>query len=346
MDIRGSMKIISKRKTDVREVWIKDDLNDDESLIIPPCDLWHDPDQLETKNKTVDKPPVKRPIQSEKGPSQKKNDSGMNSQCWAFMGTVGGVGTTSLAVQLAYELAKNHKGRSRQSRMPQVCLIDLDFESGRCIHQLDIQPSLSIEDLNNDALHIDAAFTEALMTPHESGINVLATPNLIGANSKVNCETVIALLDVACNLYPYVILDVPYHWQEWSLAALGGSDFVGLVTNSTIPSLHVTQSKHAQLSQMFEGEKSFEIILNKYERRTLKKNLSLKDVQTALHKNVYGTICNDPDASREALNCGAPIGAIRPDSRYAKNSRKLLNLILSKVHDSQHQCVSHERMSG
>ena len=121
---------------------------------------------------------------------------------------------------------------------------------------------------------------------------------------------------------------------------------MGLVTNSTIPSLHVTQSKHAQLSQMFEGEKSFEIILNKYERRTLKKNLSLKDVQTALHKNVYGTICNDPDASREALNCGAPIGAIRPDSRYAKNSRKLLNLILSKVHDSQHQCVSHERMIG
>ena len=337
------MKILSRRKTDVQEAWTPEGLNDDESLIIPPCDLWHEPEQAEGNKKAVDEPQDERPIQSRKDPSKKKNESGINSQCWAFMGAVGGAGTTSLTVQLAYELSKNHKfskGQSRRSSTPQVCLIDLDFESGRCIHQLDIQPSLSIEDLNNDALHIDAAFTEALMTPHESGINVLAAPNVIGANAKVKCETILALLDVVCDLYPYVILDVPYHWQEWTFAALGGSDFVGLVTNSTIPSLHVTRSKHAQLQDMFEGEKSFEVILNKYERRTLRKNLSLKDVQTALHKNIYETICNDPDVIREALNCGAPLGAIRPDSRYAKDSRKLLNSILSTVQESRHKSAS------
>jgi len=285
------MSVFSRRLTDSRKVWDDNSSQSDEDLNIPPFEALDDIEKAKFEN-------IENKLSKEIDKNFQKNAT---PQCWAFMGTVGGVGTTSLAVQIAYELTKLQNNSSRASRAiseSQICLIDLDYETGRTTHQLDIKPNLSIE------------------------------PNLIGGNRKVKTQSVLSLLNAACDLFPYVILDLPSHWQEWSMAAIGGSDFTGLVTDMTIPSLHVTQSKYMQLNEMFSGEKSFEIILNKYERRSFKKTLTLSDVQIALRQNVFGTLCNESDITREALNCGEPIGAIKAHSRYAKDSRKLLNQIL------------------
>jgi len=320
------MSVFSRRKSDPREVWERNswenNIQTEDDLSIPPFEALADIDsakfeKLETK------------ITEEIDKNFKNNTT---PQCWAFMGTTGGVGTTSLAVQIAYELTKLQTSSTRTSRTvseSQVCLIDLDYESGRTTHHLDVKPNLSIDDLNNDALDIDADFTKSALSQHKSGISVLAAPNLIGGNSKVKTQTVLALLDAACDLFPYVILDLPSHWQEWSMAAIGESDFTGLVTDMSIPSLHVTQSKYTQLENMFNLEKPFKVILNKYERRSLKRTLTLSDAQMALRQNIFATLCNDSDVISEALNSGEPIGATKTNSRYAKDSRKLLNQILA-----------------
>jgi len=315
------MSVFSRRLTDSRKVWDNNSSQSDEDLNIAPFEALDDIEKAKFEN-------IEDKLSKEIDKNFQKNAT---PQCWAFMGTVGGVGTTSLAVQIAYELTKLQNNSSRASRAiseSQVCLIDLDYETGRTTHQLDIKPNLSIEGLTNEELNIDADYTKSSLSQHKSGISVLAAPNLIGGNRKVKTQSVLSLLNAACDLFPYVILDLPSHWQEWSMAAIGGSDFTGLVTDMTIPSLHVTQSKYMQLNEMFSGEKSFEIILNKYERRSFKKTLTLSDVQIALRQNVFGTLCNELDITREALNCGEPIGAIKAHSRYAKDSRKLLNQIL------------------
>jgi len=332
------MSIFSRRKTDPRKAWDDNAAQADDGLTIPPCATQEDIDAPESFDKA----------DMEKAKVEKTNDplsqniddnfrKALTPQCWAFMGTVGGVGTTALAVQMAYELTKLQKSSMRASHMgskSQVCLIDLDFESGRTTHHLDIKPNLSIEDLSNSALQIDADYTQSAISQHKSGIHVLAAPNHIGGNAKVKIQSVLALLDVACDIYPYVILDLPTQWQDWSMAAIGGSDFTALVTDTTIPSLHVTQAKHMQLNAMFEAEKPFQIILNKYERRSFKKTLTLSDIQLALPQKIFGTLCNDTDVVSESLNSGEPIGAIKADSRYAKDSRKILNQILALKQNS------------
>ena len=323
---KSQMNILSRRHDDTREKWGDDGLSKDEALIIPPCDLWHVADHKTTSVKT-ESPDNDKSTQIE---TVLKNTVNPTSQCWAFMGAVGGVGTTTLAVQMAHELAKLHKDTFKRYRRaePQICLIDLDFESGSCKHHLDVEPSLSIDDLTSDAIRIDTTLAQALFSTHSSGISVLAAPNLIGANARVKPETVLALLDAACEMFPYVILDLPRNWQSWSHAALAGSDFVGLLSDLTIPSLHMARTKRNQLAKMFEGEVSCQIILNKYERRFFNNALKLSDAQLALQRDIFGTICVDRDVTREALNCGEPVGAIRSDSRYVKDSRRLLHKII------------------
>lgn len=243
---------------------------------------------------------------------------------FALVGATGGVGTTSLATQLAHEFAMSSKQVTRRRPAdPTVCLIDLDFESGACAHHLDLLPSLSLEDLCGPADHIDTAFTQALVSTHECGVSLLAAPNTIGANARVNPYTVMAMLDAATELYDTVIIDMPRYRQPWTLPIMRAVDVLGITCELTIPSLHATRERLARLAHEANGSVNAQVILSKYERRSFKNTLRLSDAETALGRDVITTLSLDPDTTREALNCGEPAGAIRPDSRFVKDVRKL-----------------------
>ncbi|WP_418152460.1 CpaE family protein [Litorimonas sp. RW-G-Af-16] len=190
-------------------------------------------------------------------------------------------------------------------------------------------PSLSLDDLTQNSGRIDTAFTSALVSTHVSGISLLATPNIPGAMQKVNPHAVMAILDAASKLYKYVIVDMPRQELPWSLAVMGGSDFVGLVSELTIPSLHLTRT-HIQHAQSVLGDRTtIEPVISKYERRSFRNALRLSDAEAALERNIWATICQDADTAREAINCGEPVGAVRKDSRYAKDARKLVEKLVA-----------------
>ena len=255
---------------------------------------------------------------------------------FALVGATGGVGTTSLATQLAHEFAislTNGQSSRRRPVDPKVCLIDLDFESGACAHHLDLLPSLSLEDLCGLPEQIDTAFTQALVSTHECGVSLLAAPNTVGANARVNPQTVMAMLDAAAELYDTVIIDLPRYMQPWTLSVMRAVDVLGLTCELTIPSLHAARERLAMLSGK-PGNVNTQVILNKFERRSFKNTLRLSDAETALGCPIQSTLCLDPDTTREALNCGEPAGAIHPDSRFVKDVRKLAELLKNEQENS------------
>lgn len=281
----------------------------DDTLSIPEPDVKNNaPTELESN---IDQP---RQLSSTSG-----------SQVFAFMGATGGVGTTSLATQLAHEFAVSSEQKIRGLRPvdPRVCLIDLDFETGACAHHLDLLPSLTHVDLSGPATAIDEAFTHALVSTHESGISLLAAPNIIGSNAHVNPRTVLAIIDAATELYDTVILDMPRHRQAWTLPIMQVVDVLGVTCELNIPSLHATREVLSQINQDTNNQVNAEVIIGKYERRSFKNKLKLSDVETALERNVFATICQDPDTIREALNCGEPAGALKSDSRFVKDVRMI-----------------------
>jgi len=251
---------------------------------------------------------------------------------FALVGATGGVGTTSLATQLAHEFAITNAAHNKTRRWPadpKVCLIDLDFESGACAHHLDLLPSLTIEDLSGPPEQIDKAFTQALVSTHECGISLLAAPNTIGANARVNPHTIMAMLDAASELFDTVIIDMPRYQQPWTLAVMRAVDVLGVTCELTIPSLHAARERLAKLSAATEDGVNAHVILSKFEKRSFKNMLRLSDAEKALGRSVLTTLCLDPDTTREALNCGEPAGAIRPDSRFVKDVRNLTEALIS-----------------
>lgn len=287
----------------------------DDALVIP---------EFETEHTHA----VTEPTKETPSPAAPTNKG--HPQVFALVGATGGVGTTSIATQLAHEFAVSAASAQRSKRSPTdptVCLIDLDFESGACAHHLDILPSLTLEDLCGSPDQIDRAFTQALVSTHECGVSLLAAPNTIGANACVNPQTVMAMLDAAAELYDKVIIDLPRYYQPWTMSVMRAVDVLGICCELTIPSLHAAQERLARLAALPNNSVNSQVILSKYERRSFKNTLRLSDAETALEQSIFSTLCLDPDTTREALNCGEPAGVIRPESRFVKDVRKLASAL-------------------
>ena len=288
-------------------------LASDDGLTIPPEGTGDAPLMLENVA------PHER-VQTQTPPAPQE------AACLALMGAAGGVGVTSLAVEIAYNLARETQTKTAKNiraTEPLVCLIDLDFENGACAHHLDLPPSLAMKDLQGAPSRIDKAFTTALMSTHESGLALLAAPNTLGGNDMVNPQTVVTLLDMACKMYDFVVLDVPRFWRPWTMAAIGGANHFALVTDTAIPSLHLARARLDAIKVALGEDVICDVILNKYERRSFRNTLRVKDAETALKRPVLASICLDVDTAREAINCGEPAGAVRPDSRFSKDVRAL-----------------------
>ena len=251
-----------------------------------------------------------------------------DSVCWALTGVVGGTGVTSLCIQIAYELTQRQKHQTSSTRdrhETSVCILDLDFENGSCSHYLDLEPGMQISDLQGDSSRIDRTIIEAMAVTHKSGISLLTTPNSLKGNSEVNPASVLALMDVACQMFDYVIFDVPRVWQPWTHAAMAAADNLGFVTELTIPALHKCRMRVAALKAEIQTHAPMDIILNKYERIAFRNSLRLGDAEATLGQEVFAKIGLDSDVVREAINWGIPVGTKGNDSRFAKDSRALLD---------------------
>ena len=119
----------------------------------------------------------------------------------AFVGARGGVGTTMLAINLAWYLADRQKRR--------VLLLDLDLQTGDCALVLNVTPTPGLSDALANPLRIDSVFLERAMTTHSERLFVLSAEEPLRAEVNFPAEAVYTLIGVLRTQFHYIIVDVP-----------------------------------------------------------------------------------------------------------------------------------------
>ena len=112
------------------------------------------------------------------------------------------------------------------ARIAAVCLVDLNLADGAAAAYLGAAPTTRLADFGNAADRIDAAMLQAFVTPVSKGLDLMAGVRDPNAFDTVGREAVLRMLEVACEVYDWVILDVPRHRRSWTLEALAGCDEV------------------------------------------------------------------------------------------------------------------------
>ncbi len=132
-------------------------------------------------------------------------------------GLAGGTGSTTFAVNLAWELAT-----ITDDDPPRVCILDLDLQFGSVSTYLDLPRRELVFELLQDMSNADAeSFLQALQ-PFQEKLHVLTAPADLIPLDIMGPEDVGKLIEFARNNFDYVIIDMPtsvVHWTETVLHA-------------------------------------------------------------------------------------------------------------------------------
>ena len=225
----------------------------------------------------------------------------------SFLGTMGGVGNSSIATQTGMLWAGERR----------TCYIDFDLQFGNAALLLDLHPTLHIGHLIDEGEGIDADFLRSVVAEHDSGLAVVASPVEMVPIEIVNSEFVDRLLRVACASYDVVIADLPALWTEWTMYVLKQSDNICLVTDPGVPSLYQARR---QLEMVGENglTSRLRVIANRVEKRFFSKT-NLKEVEAALGCGIDFTVANDYPTVSAANNQGRAVGEVQPGSKVWKD---------------------------
>lgn len=236
-----------------------------------------------------------------------------HSRCWAVSGAVGGAGATTIAIEVATVLgARAKKDRS-------VCLIDLNLSDGAAAAYLGAQPTVRLADFGQAADRMDAAVLQAIVTPISKQVDLLAGVRDATALESVPREAVLRMLEVACEAYDWVIMDMPRHRRPWTLEALAGCDEVLVISELTVPALLAARAYSDEIEMSLDGKMKPRIVLNRLASRMFGPAPSMAEAEKALQRKAEAGVSSDWEAAAASANLGGPIAQHRPKSKIVKD---------------------------
>jgi pilus assembly protein CpaE len=236
-----------------------------------------------------------------------------NARCWTVMGSVGGCGATTIAVELATTLANRSHAERR------VALVDLNLADGAAAAYLGATANMLLSDASSAPERIDASILDAFSMRASAGLDLLASPRDAHAFQKVSQTAVCRLLEVACQVYDWIIVDMPRHLQPWTLDVLAGSDEILVVSELTVPALLSARSLAAEIEAEIPDGVAPRIILNRLASRMFGPAPSLAEAEKALQRKADGGITSDWEAAAISANLGGSITHHRPRSKIVRD---------------------------
>jgi pilus assembly protein CpaE len=130
-------------------------------------------------------------------------------------GMAGGTGATTLAVNLAWELANVDK-----EHPPRVCILDLDFQFGSVSTYLDLPRRESVFEMLQATESMDSeSFMHSLLS-YEQKLQVLTAPTDLIPMDLVDPADIQRIIEMARTNFDYVVIDMPKTMVEWSETVL------------------------------------------------------------------------------------------------------------------------------
>jgi len=234
------------------------------------------------------------------------------------IGAKGGVGTTTVAVNLAASLAEKKGVKS-------VALVDMNMLFGEVPLFLEIKPKHDLSEITKQVSRLDNTFLMNALSKSSTGVYVLPSPRHFDHHESLDPKVMDRILELMSRLFDFVIIDGGHPLNPMFLKLLAASDTVLLTAVLTLPCLsNIDKLLRSLINLGYPVDKLIKVVMNRYIKSS---EISLQDAENGISKKIFWTIPNDYRTTLTAINQGKALSQIAKNASITKSFKDLADCI-------------------
>jgi pilus assembly protein CpaE len=255
------------------------------------------------------------------------------SRVIAVAGAIGGVGTTSLAINLGCILAQDPQNS--------VALVDLDLCLGDADVFLDTIPDYTLVDVAQNVTRLDFTLLKRSLTKHSSGLYLLPRPVQLEDISLITPDDLQRVIGLLKATFTHLVLDLSKGYTAIDLIALEMANQILLVTQLDLPCLRNVVRLMMSFSNMNALADKVKIVVNRVGLDN--GQITLKKAEETIGREIFWQLPNDYRTMIEARNNGVPLIENAPKAAITQS---LIALSRSLSGDETAQAVENGGKKG
>ena len=255
----------------------------------------------------------------------------------SVIGAKGGVGASTLAHNLAWALS--------ESAGVNTALIDLDLSFGTTALDFNHENQQTIADALLAPERVDDVVVSKLLAKVTDRLSLFTAPATVSQIMDIPASSYTSIIDTVRRVMPYVVLDMPHAWNEWTYATLLGSDEVILVCQPDLASLRNGKNIIDELKAQRPNDAPPKLVVNmmgvpKRPEIPAKDFAAAIDVEPSIvlpfDPQLFGTASNngqmisETDASAEASMAVDQLAGALTGRAVVQQQKSLLKKLLGK----------------
>lgn len=241
----------------------------------------------------------------------------------AVAGATGGVGSTSLAVNLGCVLAADPRNT--------VALVDIDLCLGDADVFLDTIPDYTLVDVAQNVTRLDFTLLKRSLTKHASGLYLLPRPVQLEDMSLITPDDLRRVVGLLKATFTHVIIDLSKGYSPIDMVALEMATHILLVTQLDLPCLRNVVRLMMSFGQMDSIKDKVKIVVN---RVGLDNHIGLKKAQETIGREIFWQLPNDYRVMVEVRNNGVPLVEQAPKAAITQSIVSLAEALCGQPHAS------------
>ena len=233
----------------------------------------------------------------------------------------GGIGKTTIAVNLALELAKETKDK--------VALVDLNLQLGDVSTFLNLNPIFDVNYVIKNLINKkDNPIIKSLEKYKDTSLYILSDPNYIEQAESITPQQIEMLFEALKKEFTYIIVDMSSNIDENSLKILDCSDWIMFTTIVNIPALRNAQRCLNLFKTRRYPKNKVKIVVNRYMEND---EIKIEDIENTLVEKIYWKVPNNYFTIMEAINKGVSISEVNPSSNISNNFRDFATKVSDEI---------------
>jgi pilus assembly protein CpaE len=245
--------------------------------------------------------------------------SKVESKVIAILGSRGGVGCTSVAVNVGATLAQV------QGFSP--ALIDLDLALGDSDVALDLPTDYTLADVAVNIDRLDMAFLRRSLSKHSTGLSLLPHPMQMEDAALIREEHLQRMIGLLRASYSHLLLDLSKSFSPTDVTALRSADVILLIAQLELTSLRNVVRMLTTLDQDQEMGPKVQLVLNRVGSEC---DIDKDKAEQTTGRPVFWELPNEPLVMMESRNNGVPLVQHAPRSKIHLSMVGLVNRICGR----------------